>query len=64
MASYKVLVGMDYGDKRVEAGDVVSDIPAKSVAWLKEQGLIEDAEVAKPAKSSKKEVVAEEEEAE
>lgn len=56
MASYKVLVGLDYGDKRAEAGDVVSDLPTKSVAWLKEQGMIEDAEVptAKPAKSTKK----------
>jgi hypothetical protein len=42
MASYKVLVGLDYGDKRVEAGDVISDLPTKSVSWLKEQGLIEE----------------------
>lgn len=47
MASYKVLTGLDYGDKRAEAGDVVTDLPTKSVAWLKEQGLIE--EVAAPA---------------
>lgn len=63
MASYKVLVGLDYGDKRAEAGDIVSDLPTKSVSWLKEQGLIEDAETA-PAKSSKyskKEEVVEEE---
>lgn len=52
MASYKVLVGLDYGDKRVEAGEVVADIPAKSVAWLKEQGMIE--EVATAPKTSSK----------
>ena len=67
MASYKVLVGLDYGDKRVEEGDVVSDIPSKSVAWLKEQGLIEDVEPVAPktsGKTAKKEeevLVAEEE---
>ena len=63
MASYKVLVGLDYGDKRAEAGDIVSDLPTKSVSWLKEQGMIEDAETApaKASKSSKKEEVAVEE---
>lgn len=43
MATYKVLVGLDYGkpSKRAEAGDVVSDLPASSVSWLLEQKLIE-----------------------
>lgn len=37
---YKALVGLDYGDTRVEAGEVVSDIPAKSVEWLLESNSI------------------------
>ena len=43
MATYKVLVGLDYGkpSKRAEEGDVVSDLPASSVSWLLEQNLIE-----------------------
>lgn len=32
------------GIKRVEEGDVVTDIPASSVPWLLEQGLIEEAD--------------------
>jgi hypothetical protein len=52
MAKYKALVGLDYPpDKRVEAGDVVDDLPPTSVKWLKEQGLIEEVD------SSKKKVV-------
>ena len=43
MATYKVLVGLDYGkpSKRAEEGDIVSDLPAASVSWLIEQNLIE-----------------------
>lgn len=42
MASYKVLTGIEYPpNKRAEAGDVVSDIPASSVKWLLDQGIIE-----------------------
>ncbi len=41
MANYKVLVGIDYGNKRAEVGDTVSDIPAKSTSWLLEQNCIE-----------------------
>lgn len=41
MATYKVLTGLNYGNKRVEAGEVVSDIPAASVRWLTEQKLVE-----------------------
>ena len=40
MATYMAMTGLDYGDKRVEAGELVSDLPAKSVTWLLEQGLI------------------------
>ncbi|NBV35779.1 MAG: hypothetical protein EBR94_00690 [Bacteroidetes bacterium] len=43
MATYKVLVGLDYGkpSKRAEEGDVVSDLPAASLSWLIEQKMIE-----------------------
>lgn len=41
MAKYRVLVGIEYASRRVEAGEVVDDIPAKSIKWLREQGLIE-----------------------
>lgn len=41
--AYRVLTGLDYPpDKRAEVGDVVDDIPAKSVKWLLEQGHIEE----------------------
>ena len=48
MATYKVLVGLDYGkpSKRAEEGDIVSDLPAASVSWLLEQNLIELADSA------------------
>ncbi len=38
---YKALVGLSYGDVRVEEGDVVDDIPADSVEWLLEGNHIE-----------------------
>lgn len=42
MPDYKVNKGIDYPpDKRAEAGDVVSDIPSKSVKWLLDSGVIE-----------------------
>lgn len=44
---YKVLVGLDYGGKRAEPGEVRDDIPAKSVKWLLADGLI------RPAKQTK-----------
>jgi hypothetical protein len=41
MATYKALTGLEYGKKRVEAGEVASDIPSASVRWLLDQNLIE-----------------------
>lgn len=38
---YRARVGLNYGDKRVEAGDVVDDIPEDSVEWLLEGNYIE-----------------------
>jgi hypothetical protein len=44
---YRVVAGLDYPgkggkDKRAEPGDVVDDLPAKSVPWLLKQGAIEE----------------------
>lgn len=47
MTSYKVLTGLNYltgkGDeeKRAEVGDIVTDLPAKSIKWLQAGGHIE-----------------------
>jgi len=51
MATYMAMTGIDYGNKRVETGELVSDLPTKSVAWLLEQGLIvlSDEKVVAPA---------------
>jgi hypothetical protein len=42
---YEVLVGLDYQveeqNRRVEPGEVVDDIPAESVEWLKKGGYIQ-----------------------
>ena len=49
MARYRVLQGIDYPpNKRVEAGEIATDLPAQSVKWLLESGIIEDAD--KPTK--------------
>ena len=60
MATYRVMTGLEYGDKRVEAGELVSDIPSKSVSWLLSQSLIEAVESEEPAKRGRKTVVEEE----
>lgn len=42
MATYRVLTGISYPpSRRAEAGDLVSDLPQKSIKWMREQGLIE-----------------------
>ena len=47
MPSYRALAGLDYPpDKRVEVGQVVTDLPSKSIKWLLESGLIEPADKA------------------
>ncbi len=56
MARYRVLQGIDYPpNKRAEAGKVVEDLPATSVKWLLESGIIEDAD--KPSKKIEEPVV-------
>jgi hypothetical protein len=47
LSKYKALTGLNYpdgkgGEKRVEAGEVVSDLPHDSVPWLLDGGLIEE----------------------
>ena len=39
---YQALVGLEYGDNRVEAGEVVDDIPEDSVEWLLESRCIKE----------------------
>lgn len=42
MPKYLVKVGLNYPpDRRAEAGDVVEDLPAKAIKWLRDQGVIE-----------------------
>lgn len=42
MAQYRVLTGLDYPpNRRAEPGDVVDDLPGKSIKWLLEAGAIE-----------------------
>ncbi len=54
MATYRVLVGIDYEGKRAEPGDIVSDLPGKSIAWLSEQNVIEPVDNASPEPSPSK----------
>lgn len=40
--AYRVIVGLDWPPAhRAEPGDIVSELPKKSVPWLLAQGLIE-----------------------
>jgi hypothetical protein len=51
---YRVHRGLDYPpNKRAEIGDVVSDIPEKSVKWLLETNVIEALEDDRQAKAPK-----------
>lgn len=43
MTQYRAVVGIDYPpNKRVEAGELVSDLPEKSAVWLLANNLIEE----------------------
>lgn len=54
MAQYRVLTGLNYPpNRRAEPGDVVDDLPGKSVKWLLESGLIEPTGGSKPTDSPK-----------
>ena len=40
---YRVLTGLSYPpDRRAEAGEIVNDLPSKSVKWLLNKGHIEE----------------------
>jgi len=41
VATYRVIQGIDYKGRRAEPGDIVDDIPTKSIRWLTDQGIIE-----------------------
>lgn len=43
-STYRALVGLNYKGKRVEPGELASDIPKESVAWLLSDGCIEKVE--------------------
>lgn len=45
--SYKVLVGINYGDKRAEPGDIVDDLPAGAAEWMLEDGIVEAVKVSR-----------------
>ena len=49
MATYTALVGIDYPpNKRIEAGQTVSDLPGSSAKWLLAEGYIEPVGAAAP----------------
>lgn len=46
---YEVLVGIDYPpNNRAEAGDIVSDLPKDSIAWLLDSDIIKVVASKKP----------------
>jgi len=58
MTRYRVLQGIDYPpNKRAEAGEIATDLPAQSVKWLLDSGIIEDAD--KPSKKIEEPVIEE-----
>jgi hypothetical protein len=53
MTQYRAVVGIDYPpNKRVEAGELVSDLPEKSAVWLLANNLIEEVGGKKSSKQS------------
>lgn len=48
MAKYRVLTGIEWGTRRAETGEIVDDLPAKSIKWLRESNLIELVDGSKP----------------
>jgi hypothetical protein len=54
VSKYRVLRGLNYPpNKRAEKGDIVSDLPEKSVKWLLESKLIEPVAETNSAKATK-----------
>jgi hypothetical protein len=59
MPKYLVKQGLEYPPNRVVlAGEIVDDIPSRSIKWLREQGIIEPADA--NAKAAAEEPVVEE----
>ena len=54
MPKYLVNTGLDYNGRRVEPGNIVDDLPARSVKWMLEQGIIEEATTTAPTPSEPK----------
>lgn len=53
---YRVLAGISYPpSRRAEAGEIVDDLPKRSIKWLREQGLIELVDAPKRAVFTKDE---------
>jgi len=51
VATYRVLAGISYPpNKRAEIGDVVSDLPSRSIKWLADAGAIEKVDPPKTRK--------------
>lgn len=53
VATYRVLQAIEYGDRRAEVGDLVDDVPQRSVKWLVDQQYIEVVEAPKAGKRTK-----------
>jgi hypothetical protein len=56
MASYKAVQGISTSDRRIEIGDVFdsTDLPASSIKWLAEQGLIAQIEESTAGRKAKR----------
>ena len=54
--SYILKVGLMFGDKQYEEGDIIEDVPTKSVKWLKKQGLIEEVKGLEQAEALQKKI--------
>jgi hypothetical protein len=58
VAKHRVIVGMHYvpegaeKEVRAEPGDIVEDIPDRSVKWMLRQGFIEEARERAPSKKA------------
>lgn len=55
MPKFLCLIGMNYGQRRVEPGETVSDVPKQSVHWLLEQGVIAQADETAASESATEE---------
>lgn len=55
---YRVLNGLSYPpDRRAEVGDIVDDLPSKSIKWLLNKGHIEEVKGSSPRPAAVKPAV-------